>query len=367
MWTLVWINLLCCSWYASARLIIVSESVNDSQSCFMNKDWAHCQSLVAVSKYGSDKLNNTIIRINDTNYTLQGVASFSGVENITITGKDRSLTHINCNNTNPLGAGIVFKHSSNIILSDFSLTNCAAYVNDKNILHLTDNATAILIYNSLSATITQLKVSCGRWRSLTILNTVGLVQVDHSEFTCNSSGGGANIILDNLLNDMRLSLVISNCNFTNNTASVIHSLIYTLKPPHYARGGGISIQLLNRTHSSTVLLQNVVAYGNTAVLGGGLYVFCGKGDNITVLDSNFTVNTASIAGGGAYVEFSDTTTYKNQTFIRFQRLLFDSNTAHEGGGLGIFFGGVNSIIEIMECKFYNNTGSSGNCCYRKPD
>ena len=55
---------------------------------------------------------NVTIRINDTNYTLQGVANFSGVENITITGKGHSLTQINCNSLNSSGAGIAFDNSS---------------------------------------------------------------------------------------------------------------------------------------------------------------------------------------------------------------------------------------------------------------
>ena len=75
------------------------------------------------SKYVTS-LNNTVIVINDTNYTLQGVANFSRVWNLTITGKGLSLTHVYCNNTNPPGAGIVFEKSRKISLSDFTINNC---------------------------------------------------------------------------------------------------------------------------------------------------------------------------------------------------------------------------------------------------
>ena len=74
----------CC---VSAREIIVSEKGNDTPSCLEERgnSLVSCQSLVKVSEYvTSNKLNNVIIRINDTNYTLQGVANFSGVENITL-------------------------------------------------------------------------------------------------------------------------------------------------------------------------------------------------------------------------------------------------------------------------------------------
>ena len=377
----LFISLLC---WVSAKEIIISENGSDTPPCLeKHNQQVSCRSLVSVSEYVTgNKLNNVTIRINDTNYTLQGVANFSGVENITITGKGRSLTHIYCNNTNPSGAGIVFEHSSNISLSHFSITNCTAHIDDKTISHLTGNATAVLIYNSYSAAISHLEISCSRWRSLTLLDTVGLVQVDHSEFTCNSignrgSGGGVNVILDKPPNDICISLVISDCNFTNNTASVTDGLINTLKPPYYAQGGGIGIQLFNQAHSCIVLLRKVLAYGNTAVFGGGLYVYCEIGthnNNITVLDSTFIMNTASnLAGGGANVGFSGTTT--NLAFnnsIRFQRSLFYNNTGHEGGGLGVFFGGLKyfeanpNVVEIIECKFYNNTGSSGTAVIVSP-
>ena len=102
----------CC---VSAREIIVSEKGNDTPSCLEeHNSLVSCQSLVKVSEYvTSHKLNNVTIKINDvTNYTLQGVANFSGVENITITGKCHSLTQINCNSFNSSGAGMAFDNSS---------------------------------------------------------------------------------------------------------------------------------------------------------------------------------------------------------------------------------------------------------------
>ena len=122
----IWISLLCWSCCVSAEVITISEKGNDLESCLKNQ--VPCQSLVDVSKYvTSQQLNNIVIMISDTNYTLQGVANFSGVDNITITGKGHSLTHIYCNNTNPPGAGIVFEKSRNISLSDFTIINCGIF------------------------------------------------------------------------------------------------------------------------------------------------------------------------------------------------------------------------------------------------
>ena len=121
--------LLYWSWCVSAREIIISENGSDTPSCLEELNpLVSCQSLVDVSKYvTSKKLNNVTIRINDTNYTLQGVANFSGVENITITGKDRSLTNIYCNVSDTTGAGIAFDNSLYIAVSTADKTGELKY------------------------------------------------------------------------------------------------------------------------------------------------------------------------------------------------------------------------------------------------
>ena len=91
---LLLVTLLCWSCCVSAREIIISEKGSDTPSCLDEHiPLVSCQSLVNVSKHvTSQKLNNVTIRINDTYYTFQGVANFSGVENLTITGKGHSLS-----------------------------------------------------------------------------------------------------------------------------------------------------------------------------------------------------------------------------------------------------------------------------------
>ena len=108
-------------------LCIISEKGCDTPSCLKEHNLpVSCQSLVMVSEYvTSNKLNNVAIRINDTNYTLQGVVRFSGVDNITVTGIDHLQAHINCNISSlKTGAGIAFHRSSNnITLTNFTISN----------------------------------------------------------------------------------------------------------------------------------------------------------------------------------------------------------------------------------------------------
>ena len=67
----------CCTF---AREIVISNSGKDTPACLEGLDGVPCTSLVNVSQYvSSHKLNNLIIWINNTNYTLQGVARFNGV------------------------------------------------------------------------------------------------------------------------------------------------------------------------------------------------------------------------------------------------------------------------------------------------
>ena len=367
------ICVLCWSWHVPAREIFISEQGSQLPSCLDEHNHVPCQSLVAVSHYVTHhRLNNTVIRINGTHYTLQGVANFSGVENITITGEQ---THISCNRTNTSGAGIVFEKSSNIKLQDFTVSNCGV----PTVRNLSDGdvSSAIVVHSSSSATISFVKVSCSNGGGLAIINTIGVVQVVNSTFAHNSisyqsqgmkNGGGINIVFDNLHSNHAL-FVISDCNFTNNTASSHQSKMAVWQ---YSKknggGGGISVEFFNYSHSNKVLLCNISISNNTAIFGGWLYVYHNSGthnNSITVLDSVFIMNTASILpGGGADVGFMSTTSdppFGNS--IRIQRTLFYSNNALYGGGLSVFIDCVehlnfNTII-VEDCEFRSNKAASG--------
>ena len=336
-----------------------------------------------VSKYvTSQQLNNIVIMISDTNYTLQGVANFSGVDNITITGKGHSLTHIYCNNTNPPGAGIVFEKSRNISLSDFTIINCGIFSKKQYRIYV-GNMSGILILNcSGGITASRLAVSRSSGQGMTLINSFGAVVITDSVFEYNSltsvpGGGGLHVIM---LQHRGLKIQISECNFTANSASAGMDTHYYGRPPLFARGGGIAIQLFKESHSNNFTLRNVKAFNNTALFGGGLYVYCGghtHNNSINVLDSTFIMNKAlELAGGGANVGFTTESNHHppHQNRIEFKGTIFDSNTGLYGGGLSIFITSVfnflikyNNVIEIEDCMFSNNKATGGTALDISPD
>ena len=351
----------------------------------MDKDQAlcECQSLVKVSECVTyQKLNNTVIKINDTNYTLQGVANFSGVENITITGRGRSLTHINCNSTNPSGAGIVFEHSSNIILNKFAIVNCGIFI--KQYRYYIGNLSGILLLMCRHGiTASGLAVSRSHGQGIALINTYGVVTINDSVFEYNSmtslpGGGGLHVIM--LQHYHHLNMRVSDCNFTSNSASAGIDTHYLGRPPQFGRGGGISIQLFHKSYSNLVILHNVRALNNSAIFGGGLYVYCGshsRNNSIIVYYSKFITNKALLAGGGANVGFTTDESKRHPPHynqIEFKGTIFDGNTGLYGGGLSIFIASVlnflsmyNNVIEIQDCVFSDNTATGGTAVDISPD
>ena len=261
--------ILCWSCCVSAKEIIISEQGNDTPSCVKEHNLlVSCQSLVDVSKHvTSHKLNNVTIRINDTNYTLQGVANFSGVENITITGKGHSLTQINCNISNTSEAGIAFDRSSHIIFKNITISNCEATIVNKNRSHLTGNGTAIQIIDCFQVNVLGIVVTRSISQGLTFINTVSTVQVIDSHFINNTVprsqwlGGGALQIIFYKAEDLSTNTyyTIANSVFKYNNAikrSVKkHNTFHksTMRTKYCERGGGI------RNLSFMAMLATIVA------------------------------------------------------------------------------------------------------------
>ena len=375
--------LFCLSWHDSAREIIVSEQGSQLPLCLDEHNPVPCQSLVAVSYYVTC---HTVIRINGTHYTLQGVANFSGVENITITGDEHLPTHITCNVT---GAGILFQGSLRIHLKHFSIANCGMSFLQKSRWYMyIGNMSAILIRNCSTVTLSNLTVSRNCGQGVSLVNTVGSVEVISSVFEHNlvssmsdlGGGGGLRVVMQH--DDNRpINLLVAECNFTNNTARDSRRQHYS-SPPYFARGGGISIEFFKSCHCNKVELRNVIASGNTAIFGGGLYAYCGTGtskNNISVHDSLFTMNTASeLAGGGANVGFT-TDTVKNsiapwRNYIEFSRTNFTDNIGLYGGGMSVFIASVLSFNEndkneivIRDCQFHRNQATGGTALDISPD
>ena len=143
---------------------------------------------------------------------------------------------------------------------------------------------------------------------MTIINTCGAVAITDSVFEYNSltsvpGGGGLHVVMLQH-HHHGLKMQISECNFTANSASAGMDTHYYGRPPQFARGGGIAIQLFNKSHSNDFTLQNVKAFNNTAIFGGGLYVYCGghtHNNSIHYEDPNLD----QVCSAGAAVSLSE--------------------------------------------------------------
>ena len=368
--------LLSWSWCVYSREIIISEKGSDTPSCLEEHDpLVSCQSLVKVSEYvTSNKLNNVTIRINDTNYTLQGVANFSGVENVSITGKGRSLTHINCNSTHTHGAGIAFDNSSCIALTNFTISNCGATIVNTNRSHLTGSGTAIQIIDCSQVSVLSIMVYRSISQGLTFINTGSTVQVIDSYFINNTIsqsqwlGGGALQILfhgTKVLNHNNYTITGNTFQY-NNASTNKHKYFYS---KYYEKGGGIRIILFNNVCSnSNFTLDGNILEGNIAVFGGGaLICVSGSASNnrILILNSKFIGNKVSAGGGGIDMGY---TTYKEpcptKNTVTVLNSLFIDNIAGYGGGLSTYASSVRKIehynyFDCINCLFVNNSAQCG--------
>ena len=377
---LLLVTLLCWSCCVSAREIIISEKGSDTPSCLDEHiPLVSCQSLVNVSKHvTSQKLNNVTIRINDTYYTFQGVANFSGVENLTITGKGHSLTQINCNSLNTDGAGIAFDHSSHITLKDFTISNCGAtiYTYDK-FTNLTGNGTAIQIVGCFQVYILSIMVKESISQGLTFINTGSTVQVIDSHFLKNTVsqsqwlGGGALQIIFYGTEDLNIhsNYTITNSVFKYNSATTDKHNIFNSK--YYDKGGGIRIILFDNTCTNcSITLDNNTLEGNSAVFGGGALI-CVSGNTsnnkIQIFNNFFIGNKVSVGGGGLDVGY---TTYRNSPYhptnnkVFVLNSSFIGNNASYGGGLSTYASSVGDVehynqFNCMNCHFENNSARFG--------
>ena len=87
--------------------------------------------------------------------------------------------------------------------------------------------------------------------------------------------------------------------------------------------------------------------------GAGLYV--GHFDDVTVIDCRFTQNTSAF-GAGAFVQARS---------ARFERCVFDDNTASTRGGGALVFDSPTSQggVSFVECTFTGNTAADGGGIY----
>ncbi|WP_458454917.1 right-handed parallel beta-helix repeat-containing protein [Methanobrevibacter sp.] len=168
--------------------------------------------------------------------------------------------------------------------------------------------------------------------------------VNNCLFENNYARRGGGILIKVFEDTPALNVIISNSNFTKNTASI--------------SGGAIHSKLASTTILNCIFTENTAAdnggavcinqgtfqmrgsyfYKNSANAGGGLYI---KNANSNVEDSNFIKNRASLNGGGVY---------SNAISVQTSNCNYNGNSAPKGANVfGVF------IAQIKQIDKYFNT------------
>ena len=357
---------------------VSSNKISISNHCHGNQ---HCQSLESVSK---QSINNTVLMIIDTQYTLLEVAKFVRAGNVTLIGKGKHNTQLICAD-NITGAGIIFENSSNVSLRDLTITECGLNITDSMAnRNLTGTTTAVLINRCSQVTISSIIVS-NSGQGLTLVNTLSQVNVTDSQFINNIvvnkedwPGGGGLQILFNLdfQGDNGANYFISRNKIAYNKASSPEAEAFN---SNYAgRGGGIRIFLFNGCKNIHIVLDENNIENNSAVFGGGLLVYLSgnASHNVINISNNVFLNNSAPkgGGGGAVIGYSiyqkgiylHEHLYPTHNHLTVFNSTFKNNTAAYGGGMSTFTSSIgffyrhpyNKLI-CNECLFENNVANDG--------
>ena len=374
MWPSTAVLVTCVILYQS--FCVSSNKISISNHCLGNQ---HCQSLESASK---QSINNTVLMIIDTQYTLLEVAKFVRAGNVTITGKGKYNTQLICadNVTNITGAGIIFENSSNISLRDLTITECGLNITDSMANRkLTGTTTAVLINRCSQVTISSIIVS-NSGQGLTLVNTLSQVNVTDSQFINNiivnkedwPGGGGLQILFNSAEEFTSYFFIVKNLFAYNSaiSANVFPSIVA-------GRGGGVRILFLDGCRNTHILVNGNHFENNNAVYGGGLMVLLSGNallNTINISNNIFVNNSARAGGGGAAFGYSihqqgiylhDRLYPKHNTLTVFNST-FENNKAVFGGGIYSFTSAIGLSFKhpfnefvCDKCHFENNIANNG--------
>lgn len=167
---------------------------------------------------------------------------------------------------------------------------------------------------------------------------------------------------------------ISNSEFTDNIATTADIFSNTiLGAPErnfhgFGRGGGLSIHLRG-SFNNVIVISNCNFSNNSAVWGGGLYTTFhdfSYNNSVVIKDTTFKENYSEKGGGGASTGYlhseSSKPEYNSLILIKCQ---FLGNVAEFGGGISLYssrsydYTDLHNDIKLYTCTWTGNTGSYG--------
>ena len=228
-----------------------------------------------------------------------------------------------------------------------SFTNCVFKDNDRSGINAFDSGVTIdrCIFTNNTSNLQKLKNS-------------------DSHFTPNSASiaGGAGFVFEYAVG---LNLVITNTNFTANSAEVdndenfIPVASFSPLPVLNLIGGGLLVAFMNTTSSCRAVVEETSFERNEATFGGGLFYGStqyAKENSMEVRNSRFVKNRASQAGGGVSIGVGGAISAGE---FRVTHCVISDNWSRRGGGLNVFL--VNYLVTITQSLIqFNNVTFDGN-------
>lgn len=185
----------------------------------------------------------------------------------------------------------------------------------------------------------------------------GAVLMDGSIVTASNVMFAHNVVVGSggsIFGDSRSTLTASNCTFANCSAHTFGGAIFMQRQSQlstqncsFVTNAGSAVYLID---SASTFVGHSTFVGNSGASGGGLLVGHATAGAVVVFDSVFDGNTASTAGGGAFVTESAS--------VEFRNTVFRGNSATiSGGALGVLgstsFGRVANVT-LMSCILQQN-------------
>ena len=334
--------------FASTRVYIDGKKGTDNKECLNGSHY--CKSLEYVSNATTGNCDNLEISIISFNLNLTKVANFTKCNSLNISGNGTKNTTIQCGKD----SGLLFKNSSQIYLTNLSISDCAF---EKRYREQTADSgcafmhrysrEAVGMYDCHNIKIYNVMIRGSDGVALQIEN-VSNITIHRALFIDNYihrpsclRGGGINIYNSNAtVNGYSwvqpyTYISIINCSFISNSAYNIHDVYKNVSKS----GGGLYI-FLNHQYDLKILVSDCIFVNNTASTGGALFIHIGrqsKFNQITVVNSNFSENSAPIFEGGALnIVFG----YKysmqpGHNVFTFRGCQFINNAAHIGGAVAM--------------------------------
>ena len=271
--------------------------------------------------------------------------------------------------------GLIFSDIHGLIMTNLIITGCGQVRVSTRYCN-----SSVLFINCSNISIKYVSFENNIETAVYFINMDGYVNLEDVHFIKNqqlqsgsqlSFPGGLLVHFETMLGKPHNKLYITNCTFDSNCAPGYDEFVPRLKPVledwiNYGLGGAIGLIFMNHVHGIRVKIIDTKFLNNKATWGAGLCIQFQQesyNNSISVVGSEFSNNSAAMAGGGANVRFGripSSTTKLNS--VIFHNSVFRTNTGRYGGGVLVFASASDvkvpsgSMIKFIGCLWLYNFG-----------